>query len=137
MPYTVCVCHRQSVSITGILCLSQTICVCHRQSLLVTHSLFLSQTVFVCHMQSVFVRDSFCLSQKVFVGQSLSLSKTLFNHPWSVFHLFIDDFDQDLFVRFEFVRGFNPTNPYFVDPWPGLHEIRFVRDCNVLHTNFQ
>ena len=70
------------------------------------------------------------------VPQSLSLSKTLFNHPWSVFHLFIDDFDQDLFVRFELVRGFNPTNPYFVDPWPGLHEIRFVRDCNVLHTNF-
>ena len=47
------------MSVRVSLCLSQTVCVCHRQSVSVTHSLCLSQTIFVCHRQSVSDTDTF------------------------------------------------------------------------------
>ena len=78
MPYTVCVCHRQSVSVTDSLCLSQTICVCHRQSLFVKDSLCLSQTFCFCHRHSVSVTDSLFLSQTIYDCHRQLLSVTIF-----------------------------------------------------------
>ena len=49
------------------MCRSQTVCVCHRQSVSVTDSLSLSQTICLCHTQSLSVTDRLCLSQKVYV----------------------------------------------------------------------
>ena len=73
---TVCVCHRLSVSVIYSLFLLQTVCVCHRQTMSVTVSLCLSQTVCVCHRQSVSVTHSLCLSQTVYVCHRQSLSVT-------------------------------------------------------------
>ena len=68
IPYTICVCLRQSMSVTDSLFLSQTICVCHRQSVSVANSMCLSQTI--C------VTDSFCLSQTFCVCHRQSVSVT-------------------------------------------------------------
>ena len=82
---------RQSVSVTGrmclwqtvcdrhSLCLSHTVCCCNIQSVSFTDSLCLSQTDYVCHRQFVSVTDSLCLSQTVYVchRQSLSLKGSL------------------------------------------------------------
>ena len=58
-----CVCHRQHLSATGIVCLSQKIIVCHRNSMSVTGNLCLLQTICVCHWRSVSAIDILCLSQ--------------------------------------------------------------------------
>ena len=42
---------------TDGLCLSQTVCVCHRQSVSVAGSVCLSQIVCVCNIQSVSFTD--------------------------------------------------------------------------------
>ena len=89
---------RQSVSVTGLLCLWLTVCdrqsgketvyvchrqsvtdtvyVCHRLSVSVIYSLFLLQTVCVCHRQTMSVTDSLCLSQTVCVCHRQSVSVT-------------------------------------------------------------
>ena len=82
----------------------------------VTDSLCISQTDCFCQRQSVLVTDSLCQTENVFVCQSVSLSKTLQDHPWPDFNLFIHDFPHNLSVRFQFVRDLNPINPNFVDP---------------------
>ena len=103
----VCVCHRQSVAVTDIfcvtdsLCLSQIVCVCHRQSLYV--SLCIRQTPFliilglvftylymifiVCHKQLLSVTENLCLSQKVCVRhrQSVSVTNVFVPHRYSVY----------------------------------------------------
>ena len=113
------------MSVIDNLCQSHTVCFCHRQSMSVTDSwcMYLSLTVCVFPTEFVFVTDSLCLSQIVcvchrifFVSQSVSISKTPGNHPWPDFYLFIRDFHQKLFVRFQFVRDFNPINPHFCTP---------------------
>ena len=64
-----------------------------------------------------FVTDSMCWSHivrvfhTIFICQSVSLTKTLFDHSWPDFYLFISDFNQDLSVIFPFIRDFNPKNP--------------------------
>ena len=109
------------ISILNPTFLSQTVCVCHRQSVSVTDNLRLSQAVCVCHRQPVSVTDNLCQSQPIFVchRQSVSDTDTLLDHSWPGFCLFIRDFHQDLSVRFEFVRRLNTTNTNFVDPYGG------------------
>ena len=116
LPYTVCICHIQSVLVTDSLCMSQIICVCDRHSLSVADSLCLSQKVCVCHRQYVSVTDSRCPSQtvcvfprpSVFVTGRLCLLQIVlpvterFCLSVSVFEKYFDDF--------------NPTNPTSVDP---------------------
>ena len=103
MSHTVYFCHIQSVSVRESLCLSETIGVCQRQSVSVTDSLWLSQTVVVHHRKTFSVsmclsltlcicHRQYVLSQTVFVCQSVSLSITLLDHPWSDFFLIIHDF---------------------------------------------
>ena len=71
--------------VTNSLCLSQTVCVSHRQSVSLTDSLFLAQTVCVCHRQSVSAdvlspTHPVCIihCQSMSVTHSLCESKTLF-----------------------------------------------------------
>ena len=109
---TVFVCHRKCASVTDSVCpfrnglwLSQIVCVHHRKSVSITDSLCLSQTVSFCHRQSVSVTYSLCMYQTLFLI-ILGLG----------FHLFIHDFDQYLFVRFEFVQDLGPDGSKFLDP---------------------
>ena len=86
------------------LCLSEKVYVCHRQYVSVTDSLFLSQTV-------CFLSQTVCVSRRLFVFLtesfwSVSLCIYLLDHPWPDFYLFINDFHQDLSMRFQFVRDF-------------------------------
>ena len=115
---TVCVCHRQSVSVTDCLYMAQRVGVRHRQSVSVTDSLCLPQTVCVCNRQSVSVTECLCLSRRVFACQSVSLLNTLLNHSECGFFLFTHGFHQYLSMRFEFVREYILTIANFVDPCP-------------------
>ena len=80
LPYRVCVCHKQSQSVTdsvsvkNSMCLSQTIWVCQRQSVSVINSLCLEEIICVCHRQCVPVTDSLYLSKTVVVCHKRSLS---------------------------------------------------------------
>ena len=126
---TVCFYDRQSVSVTGCLCLRQTVCdrhslclsqtgcVCNTQSVSFTDSVCLSQTLCVCHRLYVSITGSMCLSHTVCVchrqiflvtnnlclsqnRQSLYVTDTLLVHSWPSFCLFIHDVHQDLSVKF-------------------------------------
>ena len=89
---TVCFYDRQSVSVTGRMCLWQTVCdrhslclsqtvsVCNIQSVSFTDSLCQSQTDYVCHRHVVSITDCLCPSQSVCVchRQSMSVTDNLF-----------------------------------------------------------
>ena len=128
---SVCLCHKQQASALYSLCMSQTVWDCHRQFLSVTDSRCLSHKIFVCQRKYVSVTKDMCLSQTVCVcptqsvlsqtvcvchRQSVSLSNTLLDHSWPDFYIYIHDFHQNLSVRFQFVRDFNPIGTNFVDP---------------------
>ena len=97
LPYTVCVCHiqsvcdRQSMSVTNRPCRSQTLdnIFCHRQSVSVTevyvcqshfvsvtHNMCPSQTVFFCHRQPPSVTENIFLSEKKYVCHRQYVSVT-------------------------------------------------------------
>ena len=158
---TVCFYDRQSVSVTGrlcllqtvcdrqsvtdslwqtvcdrhSLCLSRTVCVCNIQSVSFTESMSLSQTDYVCHSQFVSVTDCLRLSQAVCVcrTQSVSVTESLC-------------LSQTIFVCHR--QSVSDTDTLLDRSWPGFclfirdfHKdlsvrLEFVRGLNTTNINF-
>ena len=130
--HTVCVCHRQYVSVIHNLCLSQTVCVCHIQSVSVTHSLFLLHKVNVRYRQLLSIRECMFLSLTVCVchRQTVSIPYNLSCQLQFVsvfikhssrpdFYSFIQCFIKILSLRFQFIRNLGLNRPNFLDPCGG------------------
>ena len=84
--WTVCVCQGHFVSVLDIVLLSWTVCVCHGQPVSVMDSMCLSWTTCVCHKKSMSVSNTFLCIFHAELGQN------------------IRDFDNNLSMRFKFVR---------------------------------
>ena len=78
---TVCVCYRQSLSVTDI-------CFCHRQSMSVTDSCCLSHKIFVSHIQLLSIRECMCVTDSICLSQTVcEFSRHfLLSQPVCIYH---------------------------------------------------